>query len=229
MRETSSSGNGLEFAGRRRGTAGRRLIVGMRRRCADSSCAAAWIGAVDLAGGVRQAVGIQDHDDAAVAQDGVAGIEGVPRRIGATGLTTISSVSKTRSTTMPKVLAPTWATITKRSVGRAFGCKAQRAAQRHQRQQPVAQAQHRRCVDGFDARFRAVGNADQLDDIELRNGEALPRRFHDQRRDDRQGQRNLDQEGRAAARPPTSARWCRRCVRYWCAPRPCRRRGRKRW
>ena len=32
------------------------------------------------------------------------------RRIGATGLTTISSVSNTRSTMMPSMLAPTWAT-----------------------------------------------------------------------------------------------------------------------
>ncbi len=32
------------------------------------------------------------------------------RRIGATGLTTISSVSNTRSTMMPKVLVPTWVT-----------------------------------------------------------------------------------------------------------------------
>ena len=32
------------------------------------------------------------------------------RRIGATGFTTISSVSNTRSTMMPRLLAPTWAT-----------------------------------------------------------------------------------------------------------------------
>ena len=32
------------------------------------------------------------------------------RRIGATGLTTISSVSNTRSTMMPRLLAPTWVT-----------------------------------------------------------------------------------------------------------------------
>ena len=32
------------------------------------------------------------------------------RRIGATGFTTISSVSNTRSTMMPSRLAPTWAT-----------------------------------------------------------------------------------------------------------------------
>ena len=76
---------------------------------------------------------------------------------------------------------------------------------------------------------RLGARAHQLDHGELRDGEALAAGLDDQRRDDRERERNLDGEARALARRPTSRRWCRRSGRYWCAPRPCRRRGRTRW
>src|SRR6185437_16139490 len=69
--------------------------------------------------------------------------------------------------------------------------------------QPVAQAQHRGVVEPLDdavvAFTRFVTGADEFDDADLRNGEALPARLHDQGGDDGEGQRDLDGEGRALA------------------------------
>ena len=101
-----------------------------------------------------------------------------------------------------------------------------------QRQQPVAQAQHRRAVDAFDSTFVGFAAASSAAartssmHADLRDGEALAAGFDDQRRDDGQRQRDLDGEGRALARARSSGRSCRRCARYWCfttsmpTPRP---------
>ena len=43
----------------------------------------------------------------------------------------------------------------------------------HQREQLVAQAQHRRFLDVLDAMLRIAAHPHQLDDGELRNGEAV--------------------------------------------------------
>src|SRR3546814_444570 len=71
-------------------------------------------------------------------------------------------------------------------------------AQIDQGQQAVAQAQHRRAVDALDGVLGVGGGAHQLDHRKLRNGEALRSAFDDQRRDDGEGERNLDDELGAA-------------------------------
>ena len=78
--------------------------------------------------------------------------------------------------------------------------EAQQPRERDQRQQPVAQAQHRRILDAFDPR-RAIlhpAHAHQLHHADLRQGEAFAARLDDEGRDDRERQRDLDGEGRAA-------------------------------
>ena len=68
-----------------------------------------------------------------------------------------------------------------------------------QRQQLVAQPQHRRVLDPLDAMLAGAAGAHQFEHRELRDGEALAAGFDDERRDDRQRQRNLDGEGGAGA------------------------------
>ena len=116
------------------------------------------------------------------------------------GLTTISSVWNTLSTTMPKVCAPTWVTTMKPFSGIALSPSSlSSAGQARQRQELVAQPQHRGVLDALDAMLGLGVHAHQLDHRELRDGEALAARFHDQRRDDGERQRNLDGEAQALA------------------------------
>ena len=133
------------------------------------------------------------------------------RRIGATGLTTISSVSKTRSTMMPSVVrADLGHDDAVRSPSAAPASlvllEAQQVVQVDQRQQPVAQAQHRACRRSARSTLPwmsprpCVLRAHQFDHADLRDGEALAAGLDDQRRDDRQRQRDLDGEGGALAR-----------------------------
>ena len=101
------------------------------------------------------------------------------------GLMTISSVWKTPSTTTPNTWLPTCVTTTKPLVVVAF-TEAQHLVEADQRQQLVAQPEHRRVLDPLDAMLAAVAGAHQLEHGKLRDGEALAARLDDQRRDDRQ-------------------------------------------
>ena len=71
----------------------------------------------------------------------------------------------------------------------------------NERQQLVAQPQHRRVLDAFDVMLAAVGGAHQFQDGKLRYGKALGAGFDDERGDDRQRQRYFDRECRSRARP----------------------------
>ena len=71
--------------------------------------------------------------------------------------------------------------------------------QLQQRQQAVAQTQHRRAVDLLDAVLRIVRRPHQLKHADLRDGETLARALHDQCRNYRQRQRDLDRERRTLA------------------------------
>src|SRR6185503_8762439 len=75
----------------------------------------------------------------------------------------------------------------------------QELLQMDQRQQLVAQTQHRRVLDALDAVLRVGAGTDQLDHRELRDREAVTGGFDDQRGDDRQRQRDLDGDGGAFA------------------------------
>ena len=75
----------------------------------------------------------------------------------------------------------------------------QELLQVHQRQQLVAQPQDRGVLDALDAVFGVGPRPHQFDDRQLRDRKAVAGGFHDQGRDDGQGQRDLDGDGRALA------------------------------
>ncbi len=104
------------------------------------------------------------------------------------GLTTISSVWNTPSTTMPKVWLPTCVVV-----------DLQKLLQVHQRQQLVAQPQDRGVLDALDAVFGVGPRTHQFDHRQLRDRKAVAGGFHDQGGDDGQGQRDLDGDAGALA------------------------------
>jgi hypothetical protein len=67
-----------------------------------------------------------------------------------------------------------------------------------ERQQLLAQTQHRRVLDPLDPMF-AIARLHELEHRELRHGEALAAGLDEERGDDRQGERNLDRKGGADA------------------------------
>ena len=81
------------------------------------------------------------------------------------GFTTISSVWNTPSTTMPKSLAADLRDDDEAAVDRRRPVlEAEQLAQAHERQQLVAQPQHRRVLDALDAVLAAAARAHELDD-----------------------------------------------------------------
>ena len=110
------------------------------------------------------------------------------------GFTTISSVWKTPSTTMPKVWLPTCVTTMKPlSASPSAGSSILSSVfEMDKRQELVAQPQHRRILDALDAVLGVAPHAHELDHGELRDGEAVAGRLDDQRRDDGERERNLD-------------------------------------
>ena len=77
---------------------------------------------------------------------------------------------------------------------------AQFGAQIHQRQQVATQTIDRHTVDHLNRRTQVLGlDAHQLEQRHLRDRIAIAATVHQQGRDDRQGQRNLDAEGGALA------------------------------
>ena len=76
----------------------------------------------------------------------------------------------------------------------------EQARQPDQRQQLVAEPQHRGILDALDAMLGLAVHADQFDHGQLRDREALAAGLHDQRRNDGERQRNLDGEVEALAR-----------------------------
>ena len=121
------------------------------------------------------------------------------------GLTTISSVWNTPSTTMPKVWLPTCVTTIKPFSGSEeepssilssfFRCISGNSLLRS-RKTAVSLMRSMRCSEL--ARARTSSTTDKL-----RNGEAVAAGFHDQGRDDGQRQRDLDGDARSPRRPPT--------------------------
>ena len=121
------------------------------------------------------------------------------------GLTTISSVWNTPSTTMPKVWLPTCVTTMKPFSGSEEEPSSifEQLLQMHQRQQLVAQPQDRGVLDALDAVLGVGAGAHQFDHRELGNRKAVAGGFHDQGGDDGERQRDLDGDGWSPRRPPT--------------------------
>src|SRR6266581_2664495 len=109
------------------------------------------------------------------------------------GLTTISSVWNTPSTTMPKVWLPTWVTTMKPFSGSEeepssilssfFRCISGSSLLRS-RNTAVSLIRSIRCSE--------LARAHQFDHRQLRDRKPIAGGFHDQRRDDGQRQRDLD-------------------------------------
>ena len=69
----------------------------------------------------------------------------------------------------------------------------------YQGQQTVAKPEHRRIVNHLDIILGMRRCPHQFEDADLRNGEAFGGTFDNQRRNDGQGQRNLNGKGRSLA------------------------------
>src|SRR4029077_10280372 len=80
------------------------------------------------------------------------------------------------------------------------GLRAEYLAQARQWQQLVAQPQQRGVLDAFDPVLAAGARAYQFDYRNLWDGETVTAGLHDQRRDDRQRERDLDREADPGAR-----------------------------
>ena len=104
---------------------------------------------------------------------------------------------------------PTWVTTTKVSVRRRSGRSVEPQQRRAAR--PAAAGGRAGAAPACPL-IRSIAcspfaaDADQLDHADLRDGEALAGALDDQGRDDRQGQRDLDDEGRALALASSAAR-----------------------
>src|SRR6266851_3820008 len=154
----------------------------------------------DVAARRRDAVGIENHDDAAVAQDGIAGEHG---DVAQDRRDRLDDDFLGVEDAIDDDAEAVGADLSDDDEGLAalFARRAEleQALQRDERQQPVAQAQHRRVVHLLDAVLRIRRGAHQLDDADLRDGEFLAGALDDERRDDGEGERDLDDEGRAFA------------------------------
>ena len=115
------------------------------------------------------------------------------------GLTTISSVWNTPSTTMPNIWLPTWVTTMKPFSTSLAGTvlDLEQRLEMNERQELLAKTKHGGVLDALDAMFGILSRAHQFDHGELRNREAVARALHDQRRNDCQRERDLDHEARA--------------------------------
>ena len=199
----------------------------------------AWLSAAgDHAGGAGDAVGIQDHDHRAVAEDGVAAehrdvaqdrrhrlhhdllgvehpVDDDAERVGADlgddDMSALASVSAAPSPSSS--LSDT--SGSSRSRRRSTGVSLIRSITLSTASCSVELRRPRRA---------RTSSTTLICGMAKRSPPALD----DQRRDDGQGQRDLDGEGGALAGACSSGRWCRRSSRCWSSPHPCRRRGRTR-
>ena len=150
---------------------------------------------------LRDTVRIDDHDHRAIAEDGVAGEHRDVTQLGRHRLDDdflgVKDAVDDDAESLAADLSDDDEAALDFPVGVGIG--PQQPAQARQRQQLVAQPQHRRVLDALDAMIPALARAHQFDDRQLRNGEPLAARFHDQGGDDRQRQRDLDGEAQADA------------------------------
>ena len=154
-----------------------------------------------LAGGRGDAIGIEDHDDAAIAENRVARIKrDVPEdlrhgfdhdffRVEHLVDHDAEGIGPHLGDDDEDLVVGTYLSF----------AHFKEIEQRHQGQEAVAQSQEGRIVDHLDRVLRVGRCAYEFQHTDLRNGKALAAAFDDQRRNDRQRQRNLDCEGGAPA------------------------------
>ena len=154
------------------------------------------------AGGAERfgnAVGVDDHDHRAIAQNGVAGEHvDVPQlgrhRLDHDFFGVEHAVDHDAKGLAADLRHHDEAVL---GIGRRAVVDLQQLLQMHQRQQLVAQAQDRGVLDALDAVFGVGAGPHQLDHGQLRDRKAVAGGFHDQGRDDGERQRDLDGDGGA--------------------------------
>ena len=147
------------------------------------------------------AVGIDDHDHRAIAENGIAGehldvTQFCRHRLDHDFLGMEHAVDHDAEG-LAADLRHHDETVFR--IGGDAAVDLQQLLQMHQRQQLVAQPQDRRVLDALDAMFGIGARAHQFDHGELRNRKAVAGGFHDQRGDDGERQRNLDGDAGAFA------------------------------
>src|SRR6185437_15622252 len=144
--------------------------------------------------GFCDAIGVDDHDHRAIAQNGVAGEHVDVTQFGRHRLDHDFFGVEHAVDHDAEGLAAHLRDHDKAVLGvaRRTVVDLEQLFQVHQRQQLVAQAQYGRVLDALDAVLGIGARAHQFDHRQLRNGKTVAGGFHDQRRDDRQGQGYLD-------------------------------------
>ena len=162
----------------------------------------------DFVGGIARsaerlgdAVGIDDHDDGAIAQNGVAGEHVDVTQLGRHRLDHdflgVEHAVDHDAEGLAADLGDDDEAVFR--IGGGAVVDLEQLLQVHQRQQLVAQTQYRGVLDPLDAMLGIGARPHQFDHRQLRNGKAVAAGFHDQRRDDGERQRNLDGDGGALA------------------------------
>src|SRR6202012_5971779 len=136
------------------------------------------------AGGAKRfgnAVGIDDHDHGAVAENGVAGEHVDVTQLGRHrlyhNLLGLEHAVDHDAESLAADLRYDNKTVFR--IGRGAVVDSEQLLQVHQRQQLVAEAQYGGVLDPFDAMFGIGARPHQFDHRELRDGEAIAARFHD--------------------------------------------------
>ena len=156
------------------------------------------------AGGAERlgdAVGVDDHDDGAIAQNRIAGEHVDVTQLGRHRLDhdffgVEHAVDHDAEGLAADLRHHDEAVL---GIGRGTIVDLQELLQVHQRQQLVAQPQDRGVLDALDAVLGIGTRPHQFDHGQLGNRKAVAGGFHDQRGDDRQRQRDLDGDRRALA------------------------------
>ena len=147
------------------------------------------------------AIGVDDHDDGAIAQNGVAGEHVDVAQLGRHRLDHDLFGVEHAVDHDAEGLASDLGHHDEPVLG--VGCGAvvdlEQLLEVDQRQQLVAQPQDRGVLDALDAVFGVGARPHQFDDRELGNGKTVAGGFHDQGGDDGQGQRDLDGDRGALA------------------------------
>ena len=123
----------------------------------------------------RQSAGIEDHDDAAVAQYGASGIEFKRMQHRRNRFDHDLFGIEHAIDDQPETITAhrTHRDISRAGMGRYR--QAKRFAERYERQQPAAQAQHVSLVDVLDIMTGMTADAQQLFQVDLRQSKPLGR------------------------------------------------------
>jgi len=160
------------------------------------------VGDLDFARRLRNPIWIQDHNDTAVSKNCVTGKYRDLAQQRGNGfnndlLGVVDLIDDYPEGVCPDLADHDECFIKVGHVIRALDI--QQLSQVDQREEAVSQAQDRCPVDHFDLVLCVGRGADEFDNTNLRNGKSFRAAFNDERRDDSEGQRDLDRKDRTLA------------------------------